>query len=512
MSITSTLSFPFLKTIPGVDCEIGRYAPVPFEGGCLECSPGFETDNRTGATSCTACDAGKFSTNATAWQCLPCAEGRSSTSGQPECDSCEAGRFQALSGQGSCETCSVGKVAPASGSMVCSECEPGKAQRASGQEQCEKCAEGKFSGAEGSSACEPCGIEYDSKEGSEVCDIAASGHYLEKPIDIGTWVSRECPPHAFCPGGRKMPAPIVGFWVDRRKVEYSQYIYRCLRSTCTGSNSDVFDDDANDGGGDERGEEEEEGRRLAAAFNGSCWSIEAYDFSWEGGGRCNQDVLMCSEGAKGPLCNACMDGYTFNSALSSCMPCGSDATMIPLALASALGFLGLAVLALQWRGVKLDAYLRLSVLKLVDTGTLKILWSTMQIVSSVQWNLSKSNWAMQEKRHNSPNHPHCARATFTNYSSSGVKFPAPFSDFLAALSFLQFDFLTLDCISGNNSFYHKVYVTMFLPLLLLVAIAVVGALRALLSGLRADALHTIFNQTVYLTLFLSYIGELHSLS
>ena len=120
---------------------------------------------------------------------------------------------------------------------------------------------------------------------------------------------------------------------------------------------------------------------------------------------------MCSEGAKGPLCNSCMDGYTFNSALSSCMPCGSDATMIPLALASALGFLGLAVLALQWRGVKLDAYLRLSVLKLVDTGTLKILWSTMQIVSSVQWNLSKSNWAMQEKRHNSPNHPHCARAT-----------------------------------------------------------------------------------------------------
>ena len=148
----------------------------------MPCSPGFETDNRTGATSCTACDAGKFSTNATAWQCLPCAEGRSSTSGQPECDSCEAGRFQALSGQGSCETCSVGKVAPASGSMVCSECEPGKAQRASGQEQCEKCAEGKFSGAEGSSACEPCGIEYDSKEGSEVCDIAASGHYLEKPI------------------------------------------------------------------------------------------------------------------------------------------------------------------------------------------------------------------------------------------------------------------------------------------------------------------------------------------
>ena len=55
----------------------------------------------------------------------------------------------------------------------------------------------------------------------------------------------------------------------------------------------------------------------------------------------------------------------------------------------ALGVVGLVVLMLRWRGVNFDTCLRLSVLRHIDEGALKILWSTMQIVSSVQWNLSK---------------------------------------------------------------------------------------------------------------------------
>ena len=50
---------------------------------------------------------------------------------------------------------------------------------------------------------------------------------------------------------------------------------------------------------------------------------------------------------------------------------------------------GFVVLMLRWRGVNFDTCLRLSVLRHIDEGALKILWSTMQIVSSVQWNLSK---------------------------------------------------------------------------------------------------------------------------
>jgi hypothetical protein len=53
------------------------------------------------------------------------------------------------------------------------------------------------------------------------------------------------------------------------------------------------------------------------------------------------------------------------------------------------GVVGLLLLMLRWRGANLDTCLRLSVLRHIDEGALKILWSTMQIVSSVQWNLSK---------------------------------------------------------------------------------------------------------------------------
>ena len=88
-----------------------------------------------------------------------------------------------------------------------------------------------------------------------------------------------------------------------------------------------------------------------------------------------------------------------------------------------------------------------------------------------------------------------------------MEFPAPFSNFLALLSFFQLDFLTLDCISGENSFFNKVYVTMFVPLLLLAVIVVIAALRVLVSRGRAKVLKKIFKQTIYMALLLSYIGE-----
>ena len=67
----------------------------------------------------------------------------------------------------------------------------------------------------------------------------------------------------------------------------------------------------------------------------------------------------------------------------------SRSNTTPITVMGALGLLGLVILMLRWRGVNLDTCLRLSVLRHIDEGALKILWSTMQIVSSVQWNLSK---------------------------------------------------------------------------------------------------------------------------
>ena len=74
---------------------------------------------------------------------------------------------------------------------------------------------------------------------------------------------------------------------------------------------------------------------------------------------------------------------------------------------------------------------------------------------------------------------------------------------------MQFDFLTLDCVSGENSYFNKLYVTQSAPLALFAIIAMVGWLRALVPQFapkkgRAEALEAIFNQHMYASLLLSY--------
>ena len=76
----------------------------------------------------------------------------------------------------------------------------------------------------------------------------------------------------------------------------------------------------------------------------------------------------------------------------------------------------------------------------------KVIWSTLQIIGTISWNLS-------------------------------IKFPYPFSEFLALLSFLQFDWLSLDCVSGENSFKTRVYVISFTPIAIAALIVVVWLVR-----------------------------------
>ena len=118
-----------------------------------------------------------------------------------------------------------------------------------------------------------------------------------------------------------------------------------------------------------------------------------------------------------------MDGYTFSSSLARCVPCESASNTTPIIIMCVLGTVGIIAFALRSRAKDaVKQWKCLSVLKHVDKGDLKVMWSTMQIISSVQWNL-------------------------------GINFPAPFSKFLEVLGFLQLDFLTLDCVSGESSFY-----------------------------------------------------------
>ena len=42
-------------------CPVGRYAPTAVNEECIECQEGDYTGVDEGATSCSSCDAGKFS-------------------------------------------------------------------------------------------------------------------------------------------------------------------------------------------------------------------------------------------------------------------------------------------------------------------------------------------------------------------------------------------------------------------------------------------------------------------
>ena len=76
--------------------------------------PGWATNNDTAATSCSACEAGRYSTegnNAGAGACLPCPAGQFQiASGQTGCNDCPLNEFQPESGQYLCQVRADGRV------------------------------------------------------------------------------------------------------------------------------------------------------------------------------------------------------------------------------------------------------------------------------------------------------------------------------------------------------------------------------------------------------------------
>lgn len=109
-------------------------------------------------------------------------------------------------------------------------------------------------------------------------------------------------------------------------------------------------------------------------------------------------------------------GYTLDNVLSECVACSGSSDVVALAAFSTISFVGLCAYLLRSRVPKpLFDRLPLSVLKHLDRGKLKILWTTFQLLSTISWNLS-------------------------------LAFPYPFSAFLLSFSFLQLDFLSVECI------------------------------------------------------------------
>ena len=165
-----------------VACAAGKYAPTPQSGDCLACGEGSHTNNATGATTCTQCNAGFYSAGSVV-DCSPCPLGTWSPSGQSQCTACE---------------------------------------------------EGKYAAAEASSSCSECALGTDSAPGASECALAAGGYYPD-PSGVGT---AECPLNAVCRGNDEMPLPLEGFWVERRALKFAGNVFRCPRQTCTGASEE----------------------------------------------------------------------------------------------------------------------------------------------------------------------------------------------------------------------------------------------------------------------------------
>ena len=329
---------------------------MPLSGGCIACAEGSQNNNVTGATECSKCDSGFYGGNATGWECLRCPKGTSSPSGQASCHKCEVGTISNHNGASTCDKCAAGKVSPVVGGTECFSCPKGTYQNLVGMGECFACAEGTFANDIGAFVCTPCATNYDSLPGASSCNIAEQFYFLD-PAE--QFKARPCPESATCEGKLQMPRPNKNFWVDRSAVEYASKIYPCHRLACTGA---------------------------AAQTNGTnCWAVEAYNsssklFSLE---NCESDSLLCLRGSGGPLCGSCMDGFTFNSAISICVECTDSTNTTPIIVMSILGFIFVGVAVLHFRGIKLRCSAMpnipcLSILMHIDTGTLKILWSTMQ--------------------------------------------------------------------------------------------------------------------------------------
>jgi len=143
-----------------------------------------------------------------------------------------------------------------------------------------------------------------------------------------------------------------------------------------------------------------------------------------------------------------------SSTLAMCVLCESKDNTTPLVfLAFVLGAC-LIVAAIYVGGYPLPPFVVRHVvyrsLTKLDKGSMQVCWSTYQIISTIAWNLS-------------------------------VEFPPPFSSFLSLLSFLQLDFLSLDCVSGQNSFFNRLYVVFLCPIAAAIAILLVYFIRVHMS-------------------------------
>ncbi len=166
-------------------CNAGTFS-VAGASFCSACPKGTYS-NDTNASFCTICAAGFFSYNigSTVNSCGVCPAGWISRDGATQCTACAQGTFSSSKGSNQCTGCDVGKYSSwtgASHSQSCLDCNAGTFS-SSVSSACLDCIAGAYSNTSGASECARCGIgKYSTAIGSNLaatCVLCNSGKFSD---------------------------------------------------------------------------------------------------------------------------------------------------------------------------------------------------------------------------------------------------------------------------------------------------------------------------------------------
>ncbi|MAU13971.1 MAG: hypothetical protein CMH46_00340 [Muricauda sp.] len=195
-------------------CGDGKYVATTPATGCTTCTAGKFASGQLarvectaceagktsslGASSCTECDEGYFSSDATGNLCQPCPQGKYQENAQSSsCIQCELGRKEvvgtgATSENDACPVCGAGKYQDQNGITTCKNCPGGRylsddqvAELHDEEDDCTRCAAGKKSSASGatsSSTCTACAAGSISAAGATACSDCGAGKFADNAI------------------------------------------------------------------------------------------------------------------------------------------------------------------------------------------------------------------------------------------------------------------------------------------------------------------------------------------
>ena len=353
-----------LECIPGIYSNI---TTPPWPSSCSECQSG-KIQPDFGQSSCSPCDQGTFA-NAQHTICSTCEPGEYSDGQQ--CISCQSGRYAPQPLTGKCLSCATGSHTNAYlKATQCNPCPPGSytdepgpnctkcfvgTASPGGQDSCHECFAGFYANDIGLSTCLPCqSLALTSRAGSAECDLSSKDYYLDPRTENIS--SLPCPGGAACEGGIELPRPLESYWVDRSSLASAGQVHRCFRKTCTGTGSNPI--------------------------NTTCWEKDYYFGSFNN--SCDSNELQCRNGAEGPLCGSCANGFTYSSTNQRCVSCRGAEIVSNVVVALTLLILIIPVTALYGGFVALPVCIKSSrffaAVSQLDSGTFRIIISTYQIV------------------------------------------------------------------------------------------------------------------------------------